>query len=260
LKRVGEAAIKEQLAQKLQTESADVNFKKLSDRFIVKDFFEGVKKIPDGIIHLVEIDPPYAIELSKMKKKEGESKYILDNYNEMPADKYRELMPRLFAECHRVMTEHSWLVCWFAPQPWFEEIYLWLRGAGFGTTRMCGIWTKGVPGQSMNPTTRLANSYEMFFYAWKGQPALNKAGRGNQFHFSPVPSQQKTHPTEKPIELMEELYDTFAFTGSRVLIPFLGSGNGLIAAHRLGMEGAGFELSKAYKDSFLVRAHKLFER
>jgi len=120
---------------------------------------------------------------------------------------------------------------------------------------MCGIWTKGPPGQNMNPSTRLANSYEMFFYAWKGQPALNKAGHGNQFHFSPVPAQSKTHPTERPIELMKELYDTFAFAGSRVLIPFLGSGNGILAANELGMSAIGFELSKGYKDSFLVKAH-----
>jgi len=260
IKKLGEEAVKQQLAQKLQAEATDTDFKKISDRFVIRDFFDGVKKIPDGIIHLVEIDPPYAIELSKQKKKDGESKYILDNYNELQPDDYKQLMPRLFAECYRVMADHSWLICWFAPQPWFESMYLWIRGAGFGTTRMCGIWTKGVPGQNMNPSTRLANSYEMFFYAWKGQPALNKPGSGNEFPCPPLPAQQKVHPTERPIELMEKIYDTFAFSGSRVLIPFLGSGNGLLAAHRLGMEAVGFELSKSYKDSFLVKAHKLFEK
>ena len=54
---------------------------------------------------------------------------------------------------------------------------------------------------------------------------------------------------------MKELYDTFAFTGSRVLIPFLGSGNGLLAAEELGMEGLGYDLSKAHRDSFLVKLH-----
>jgi site-specific DNA-methyltransferase (adenine-specific) len=100
----------------------------------------------------------------------------------------------------------------------------------------------------------------MFFYAWKGQPALNKAGRSNEFHFSPVPANQKSHPTERPIELMKEIYDTFAFSGSRILIPFLGSGNGLLAANQLGMSACGFELSKSYKDSFLVKAHLLMQK
>jgi len=103
----------------------------------------------------------------------------------------------------------------------------------------------------------LANSYETFFYAWKGRPAINKAGRTNVFSFSPSSPQNKIHPTERPIELMKEIYDTFAFPGTRILIPFLGSGNGLIAAHELGMTAMGFELSKAYKDSFLVRLYHM---
>jgi DNA modification methylase len=39
------------------------------------------------------------------------------------------------------------------------------------------------------------------------------------------------------------------------LIPFLGSGNGLIAADNLGMSPVGFELSKGYRDSFLIKLH-----
>ena len=154
------------------------------------------------------------------------------------------------------MAEHSWLICWFAPEPWFEVIYKELISAGFDTTRMCGIWVKPT-GQSKRPEIRLANSYEMFFYAWKGKPALNKAGSTNVFKISPVPPQEKTHPTERPVELMQTIYDVFAFPGSRVLIPFLGSGNGLIAAHNLGMSAVGFELSKSYRDSFLVKISKM---
>lgn len=255
LKKVDEAMVKQVIAQKLESQKAESGIHELSKRFIVKDFFEGVKSIPDGIMHLVEIDPPYAIRLAEKKKKDGESQYILDEYNEVDEHGYEAFLYKTFKEAYRVMAPHSWLLCWFAPQPWFEAVFNQLTSAGFETTRMVGVWTKGTPGQSMNPSTRLANAYEMFFYAWKGQPALNKAGRSNEFHFSPVPPTQKVHPTERPIELMKELYETFAFPGSRILIPFLGSGNGILAANQLGMSAVGFELSKAYKDSFLVKAH-----
>jgi DNA modification methylase len=255
LKKVDEAIVKQAIAQKLESNISDTNLHDLAKRFIIKDFFEGVREIPDGIMHLVEIDPPYGIDLDKQKKKDGESQYQLGEYNEVGESEYENFLYKTFKEAYRVMAPHSWLLCWFAPEPWFEIVFNQLTHAGFGTTRMCGIWTKGTSGQSMNPSTRLANCYEMFFYAWKGQPALNKPGHGNEFHFSPVPAQQKTHPTERPVELMKELYDTFAFAGSRVLIPFLGSGNGIFAANELGMSAVGFELSKGYKDSFLVKAH-----
>jgi DNA modification methylase len=255
LKKVDEAIVKQVIAQKLESQKSDSNLHQLSKCFIIRDFFEGVKEIPDGVFHLVEIDPPYAISLTKQKKKDGESQYQLSDYNEVDAENYEQFMLNVFKQCYRVMTAHSWLICWFAPEPWFNDIYGMLMQAGFSTTRMCGIWTKGVSGQSMNPSTRLANCYEMFFYAWKGQPALNKAGASNEFRCSPVLAQQKTHPTERPVQLMKDIYDTFAFPGSRVLIPFLGSGNGILAANELGMSPIGFELSKGYKDSFLIKVH-----
>jgi site-specific DNA-methyltransferase (adenine-specific) len=255
IKKMDEALVKQVIAKKLESQETKGTLHQLSKCFIVKDFFRGVREIPDNIMHLVEIDPPYAIDLTAKKKKEGESQYMLSDYNEVDSEGYVNFMYTTFKECYRVMADHSWLICWFAPEPWFCPIYKLLTEVGFGTTRMCGIWTKSSPAQNMQPATRLSNSYEEFFYAWKGQPALNKAGRGNEFNFLPVPHNQKVHPTERPVELTTEIYNTFAFPGSRILIPFLGSGNGLISAHQLGMSATGFELSKACKDSFLIKVH-----
>jgi DNA modification methylase len=57
--------------------------------------------------------------------------------------------------------------------------------------------------------------------------------------------------------MMKDIYETFVGPNTRLLIPFLGSGNGLIAAHELGISASGFELSKAYKDSFLVKVSNI---
>uniref|UniRef100_A0A6M3K160 Putative methyltransferase n=1 Tax=viral metagenome TaxID=1070528 RepID=A0A6M3K160_9ZZZZ len=254
MKKMDEAVVKEVLAKKIELSKESGSVRQLANNFILKDFFVGVKEIPDGIMHLVEIDPPYAIRLQEAKKSDGESAYNREDYNEIDSSHYQVFMAEVFRECYRTMTENSWLLCWFGPEPWFEMLFQEILNAGFESTRMCGIWTKP-SGQSKRPEMHLANSYEMFFYAWKGRPALNKAGRRNVFDFAPVPPQQKTHPTERPVDLIQEIYDTFAFPGSRVLIPFLGSGNGLVSAHNLGMSAVGFELSKGYRDSFLVKIH-----
>jgi len=259
IKKMDEAIIKQTIAEKLERDkNAGTTIKKLANSYILGDFFEGVKKVPDGMMHLVEIDPPYAIDLKHAKKTENEGLYrqTQDDYNEVDVGEYEAFLIKTFQECYRAMADHSWLICWFAPEPWFESIYAFLRVAGFESTRMCGIWAKPY-GQAKRPEMHLANCYEMFFYAWKGRPALNKPGRLNIFSFPPVPAQQKTHPTERPVELTTEIYDTFAFPGSRVMIPFLGSGNGLISAHKLGMSAVGWELGKGYRDSFLVKVHGL---
>lgn len=257
LKNLDEAMVKQTIVQKLSQQKTNSTFNQIAKCFIVRDFFEGSKEIPDEVMHLVEIDPPYAIDLKHQKKKETISQYQMEDYNEIKSSEYIDFMSKVFTTSYRVMAPHSWLICWYAPEPWQEIIYDLIIKAGFKTTKMNAIWTKGA-GQNNNPSIRLTNSYESFYYAWKGQPALNKAGRSNEFKSSPVPPNQKTHPTERPVDLIKDIYNTFCFSGSRILIPFLGSGSGLIAAHELGMSPVGFELSKNYKDSFLVRAHNMF--
>ena len=262
IKKLDEAVVQQIIAKQVESKAAgNSTLMQLSKSFILKNVYEGIKEIPAGVFHLVEIDPPYAIKLMDKKKVEGESQYITTDYNEIAADSYINGdgnkwlgMRTLLKECYRVMTDHSWLLLWFAPEPWFDTLYKELIHAGFETTRMCPIWTKP-SGQTHQPETNLPNSYEMFFYAWKGRPAIARQRGGNVFNYSPVPAQQKAHPTERPIDLMKEIYETFAFQGSRILIPFLGSGVGILAAHELGMTALGFELTKSYKDSFLVKVH-----
>jgi len=256
LKKISRIVTSDKLAEKFNSQnpksSADIVRKKLSDNYILGDFFEGIKSIPDETFNLVEIDPPFAIKLNAVKRDND-----CEGYNEVPADAYQVFLAKTFAECYRVMTANSWLICWFAPEPWFEAVYRELCNAGFSTTRLCGIWIKG-SGQSMRPDIYLANSYEMFFYARKGKPTLTKQGQANVFDVPPIPAQKKRHPTEKPIELMKQIYTIFAWPNSRILIPFLGSGNGILAAHQCNMTAVGFDLTKAYKDSFIVELYKNF--
>ncbi len=256
VKLINETILKDEIVRRIKLErEAEPEKDNLADSFILESFFHGVVNIEEGSINLVEIDPPYAIDLHKAKKtKDSKGIKYGDSYNEVDRESYPSFMQATFKLCYQVMAEHSWLVCWFAPEPWFEQMYSWIIETGFTTSRMVGIWTKPT-GQNKRPELNLANSYEMFFYAKKGSPAIAKA-RGNVFTTPPIPPQKKVHDTERPIELTTDIYSTFAFPGSKVLIPFLGSGNGLISARELDMEGVGFELGREFKDSFLIKTYK----
>jgi DNA modification methylase/ParB-like chromosome segregation protein Spo0J len=238
----------------------DDTFKnKLCNSFIIRDFFEGIKEVPDNYIDLVEIDPPYAIDLEQAKKD-----YVYEGYNEIERKKYPIFMQKVFKSCYKKMAPNSWLICWYGPEPWAEDMYRWITEAGFGTTRMVGIWIKAKEeeaqpyGQSKQPTRRLANSYETFYYAWKGSPLLNKEGSSNGYNYPPIPHVKKTHPTERPLAMIRDVLTTFGKPGAKVLIPFLGSGNSLIAAAKDKMIPFGFELSKIYKESFIIKVNQEF--
>ena len=234
----------------------------LVDAYKIEDFFVGVKKIADHSINFCEVDPPYAIDIEKKKKG-----YNYTGYNEIDPEKYPAFMQNTFKECYRVMKDNSWLICWFGPEPWFENIYKWMTDVGFRCSRICGIWVKGIDkendgfvdaaqGQTMNPEYNLPNCYEMFFYARKGSPTITKMGSPNVFGYRPVPAAHKYHPTERPRELISRILQVFGKTNDRVLVPFAGSGRTLLESAKLSMIPIGFDLTKEYRDGYIVKVHQ----
>ena len=253
LKSVGEDMIKQEMLRRAKAAPTAQAKQNLIDNYIVGDFFAQAAKLTDETFNFAEIDPPYGIDLKNVKR-DGKT----EHYNEVDKNEYEDFLRRVLTESYRLMSDHSWLVLWFAPEPWFETCYDLLISTGFKTRRICGIWTKP-SGQSKRPETNLANSYEMFFIASKGSPVLIKQGRSNIFNFSPVPHQHKIHPTERPLELIQELLSTFCNPGARILVPFAGSGTTLLAAQSLNMTAVGFDLSKEYKDRYIIKVHKMEE-
>lgn len=257
LSNMQETLIKEELAKRIEEQRAetplDIRRQELCNRFVVADFFAGSIYIPESSIDIVEVDPPYAIDLPDMRKTDGPPR--MEGYNEIASSEYQRFIEATLKECKRVLVDGGWLIFWFGPEPWFEIIYNLIKKYGFEVRRIPGIWVKP-QGQTMQPHRYLANNYEMFFYAAKGQALISKQGRSNVFEFPGVSAAKRTHPTERPIELMTEILETFGMPGSRVLVPFLGSGNTLLAASNLGMSGIGYELTQAYKDSFVLRVYE----
>lgn len=257
LKKVTEQALVEEMQKRAVKLPANNAKKSLMDCYILEDVFKGLATLEPGLINFVELDPPYGIGLDKIKRTDsaGGATATAD-YNEVSPDCYPAFMQKVLTECYRVMAPHSWMVVWFAPEPWFEPMYNWITAAGFRTKRMCGIWPKTY-GQTMQPATSLANCYEMFYICRKGDPVLAKQGRSNVFDYPAVSEQKKIHPTERPVALIQEILNTFATPGARVLVPFLGSGATLIAAHNSGMTGLGFEITREYKDRYILRVNSM---
>ena len=266
LNRVEETMIKREMAVRAEEvltpaggpktqDAKDHRKKQIINSFVIGDFFEKSKDLEPESYNFVEIDPPYGIDLQAIKRRShGVSvwDYSSEGYNEINADNYPQFLAALFKRCYELMSQHSWMVCWFAPEPWFDIVYQEICNAGFSTNRQCGIWVKD-QGQTMNPNIRLGSAYEPFFWAWKGNPTLGRPGALNVFPQTPIAGQKKVHPTERPLPLMQKIMETFAFPNSKVLVPFAGSGVSLLAAHSLKMHPVGYDLSQQYKDSYILK-------
>lgn len=246
--------------QALKETSLDIRKQKLIDSYIVGDFHDHGLRLPDKYFHLIEIDPPYAMGLDLSKKRIGVGNYIYgdEGYNEVDGDDYKDFMLRTLELAYKVAANDSWTLVWFAPEPWAEPMYKWIIDVGFSTSRIWGHWVKP-GGQTHRPTEALANAIEHFYICRKGEPKIARPGRTNSFPYSPTPPGQKIHPTERPIELMEDIISTFTMPGSRVLVPFGGSGVTLLAAWKLGIQGVCYDLTMEYKEMYNVKALKFLE-
>jgi DNA modification methylase len=198
-------------------------------------------------ISLVEIDPPYAIDLVGQKKGDAAG---LEEYNEIDSSQYRAQMRQILELCMKVTPPNCRFIVWFGVE-WYQTFIDIFNDVGLKYDLIPGIWAKP-NGQTNAPDLYLARNYETFFVAWKGDIPIPRRGRSNVFAFKPDPHTAKYHPTQRPQELMEEILLTFAYPGSVVLVPYLGSGSTLRAAYRCGMNAFGWDLSEHYKEQFLA--------
>jgi ParB/RepB/Spo0J family partition protein len=223
------------------------------NHYRVGDAFEELQSmITDGLtppIKLCEVDPPYGIDLKNQKK--GEISRELDIYEEIPRERYAEWTGQLVSLLDEVLPKDCRIIYWYA-QEWYSTIVEAFKEVGWDYDPIPCIWNKG-SGQTNAPDLYLARTYETFLVATKGDGVpIAERGRSNVFNFPPVPAARKYHPTQKPLDLMDELLRTFGWPGAILLCPFLGSGVTLRSAYRRGMLPFGFELNESNKGPFLA--------
>lgn len=218
--------------------------KDIMNSFIHGDFFERAKKLNANSFDLIEIDPPYGIDLGNKKKK---AKHKTLTYNEVPASEYEHFMTKTLAHAKRLIKPNGWLVLWYAISPWHDMLVDLLEQHDFKTNGLPALWVKQ-SGQTNRPKHYFASCYEPFLYARASEDSrLNKGGSANYLIHKSVPAQKKWHPTQRPVSLMEDVISRFIQDG-KVLVPFAGSGVTIRTAYKMGMKSVGFDLDENAKN------------
>ncbi len=229
--------------------------------YIVKDVFEALAEMPDHEwatdkynINFIEVDPPYGIDLAG-KKRAGK---IVDvgtkSYVEIPKDEYEEFLHTLLSELYRITSPQVRMIFWFGFQ-WYDTILSIMEEIGWKPDYIPAIWTKG-HGQTNKEYSNLARTYECFFYVSKNKDyRVKKGGRANVFDFRGVYPADKYHPTQRPLDLLIELIETFGAHIPKekgvILVPFLGSGATILATNKMGYPAFGWDINPEYKEKFL---------
>jgi len=197
------------------------------------DCLEFMKQVPDNYFDLVLTDPPYGLGMRTVKSginaKNSQKKFMYDLNkkqwdNKTPSDE-------VFNEIFRISKNQ--IICggnYFNLPP----------------TRCFVMWDKNKYMYSMSDCEYIWTSFDKPSKIYKKQNVIIG----------------KKHPTQKPIELIEYLLNSFANKGieiyssdekikekkyvSKVFDPFIGSGTTAVACKSLGLDWCGCELESDY--------------
>ena len=242
-------------AERLTKSGADERKKAMFDSYIVGDALEMIKKVPNNSMDFIELDPPYGIDYEELHGGRTDENPNVANFHEWGDKEYGGLLAKVAKECYRVSKELSWGVCWCSI--WrLDETNKVLAAAGYDVCKSPLIWDKSGSGRNRSPSSRFTVDYEVALYFRKGKAQLNVQGPSSVFGY--MTDKNSRHPTQKPVGLLCSVLDKFCAPGSKILVPFLGSGNTLLAAAEIKCLAFGFDLSQEYKDGYTLALEERF--
>jgi site-specific DNA-methyltransferase (adenine-specific) len=147
---------------------------------------------------------------------------------------------------------------WFVAFCSLEMLSGWQSGlqrAGLDWVR-AGVWVKGNPPPQFSGDRPGTGAEGIAIAHPKGRKRWNGGGRPGCWHWNTSlhdGAWQKSHPTQKPLGLMESLISDFTDADALVLDPFMGSGTTGVACVNLGRRFIGIEQDPKHFETALER-------
>ena len=191
------------------------------------DCREILPEFEDKSFDLCLTDPPYGVDIAKSGTVGGNNLAVCKDYGASDWDKSRldiELIRLLQTKSkNQIIFGGNYIADLLPASPcWI----IWDKREGLPSNNFADcelIWT------SFNKPSRL-NSY-----LWQGMLQKHMGDK-----------EVRQHPTQKPIEIIGKLIETFSDTDNLILDPFMGSGTTLRAAKNLNRKAVGIEISEEY--------------
>jgi ParB-like chromosome segregation protein Spo0J/DNA modification methylase len=208
-------------------------------------FQELFKHIPDSTVGFAELDPPYAIDFNNVYGKVSNIKTTAEDWT---VEKLKDQMTQLFKILYAKMLDNSWVLCWTGKEH-SNLMNVLAANAGF-QIQPPGVWTKD-SGASNTPKTTMISQYEMYLLMRKGKAQFNTASFPNVLRYATVPSSQRNHQWQKPVELYNRFQEACGRPGSIFVSPFAGSGTSMVSAAINKMTPMGADNDKQYFPRFV---------
>ena len=218
--------------------------------------FEYIKNIKDNSIDLILIDPPYEISRDtnfasgeKTGKNTDRFRVSMD-FGEW--DKNFDGLELIIKEGYRVLRPGGTFICFY--DLWkIETLKKYFDNNKYKQVRFIE-WLKTNPVPLNSKINYLTNSREVAISAIKiSKPTFNSQYDNGLYNYPICHDKGRFHPTQKPLELIEDLIKKHSNEGDIVLDCFAGSCTTGVAALKLKRNFMGCELDKEYFDKSMKR-------
>ena len=203
------------------------------------DCLELMKDIPDGSVDMVLTDPPYNISKDNNFSTMGRGGIDFGEW-----DKNADLFSYI-GECFRVLDKNGSFVV-FNDWKNLGDISRYAESLGFVTKDMLRLEkTNPMP---RNRDRRYITDYEcaIWFTMPKSKWVFNRQNDNYQRPKFVHSIDKGFHPTQKSLNLMQDIVLIHTNKGQTILDPFMGSGTTGVACKNLGRSFIGMELDEDY--------------
>lgn len=226
------------------------------------DCFDFINKVENNSIHLVLIDPPYAISRNTNFQNGDPKNKDTDRFRiSMDFGKWDEnevQMEELFKLLFPKMKDGATIICFY--DLWkIGELKKAMENAGFKQIRFIE-WLKTNPVPINSKINYLTNAREAAVIGVKKRKGtFNSEYDKGVYEYPICHDKGRFHPTQKPVELIKELIEKHSNPGDLVMDCFFGSGTTCIACIETERDFIGCELDDEYYEKAKERIEKAIE-
>ncbi|MEM9128596.1 MAG: DNA methyltransferase [Pseudomonadota bacterium] len=211
-----------------------------TEQILHGDCVQVMQTMPTHSIDLIVTDPPYGV---RYRDRTG---------RQVANDHGLEWVVPAYQEMYRLLKQNSICISFYG---WNRiEVFMnaWKR-AGFTPVSHI-VWRKGYSSK----VGFVKASHEQAYVLAKGRPPMprNPLWDVQRWHYTG----NEHHPTQKSVEIIRPLIESFSRPGDVVLDPFAGSGSTPLAADVCGRHGLGIELDATHCDVARTRLAHLHAR
>ena len=198
------------------------------------DCLELLKGIPAGSVDLILTDPPYGMMLKPQRNSGKFSGVTIRN------DDNLSWAPKFFDECFRV-TKNDTASLFFCSHHCVGDFVSAAKTSGYEIKNLL-VWDKGHFGMGGN----WRPVHELVLVCTKGRFVTHSNNLKNIISFKKVHHSKASHPTQKPVDLLQHLILEPDYNPRLILDPFMGSGSTGVACVNLDRDFIGIELDDGY--------------